>query len=225
LAPANPFADSNSKSNPYPYSVSAAKDLLTSHGWKMVNGVMTCVSPGNSATECGQGVSKNLALNLNLQYASGNTSVTQEMDAYQSAAKQAGININLSSATFDTVIGNAAPCKPSQAACKWEMENWAGGWEYSPDNYPTGGEIFGTGAGSNFGSYDSSEANALIAATHTSSNPQAALDDYQNYMVKNLPVIYQPSADYAISLISSKLGGVTQNPYLNLTPENWYFTK
>ncbi len=225
LAPANPFADANSKTNPYPYSVTAAKNLLTSHGFKLVNGVMTCESPGTGATNCGAGVSRGLALNLNLQYANGNTSVTQEMDAYASAAKQAGINITLSSASFNTVITNAAPCTSSQASCKWEMENWAGGWEYSPDNYPSGGELFGAGSGSNFGSYSSSTANSLIAATHTSSNPQAALNAYQNYMVKQLPVIYQPSPDYTISLISSKLGGVTQNPYLNLTPETWYFTK
>ena len=225
LAPANSFADSNSKSNPYPYSVSAAKDLLTSHGWKMVNGVMTCESPGNSATECGQGVSRGLALNLNLQYASGITSVTQEMDAYQSAAKQVGININLSSAPYNSVTGNAQPCTSHQAACKWEMANWATGWDYSPDFYPTGGEIFGAGGGSNNGSYNSSQANALIAATHTSSDTTQVLDAYQNYMVKQLPVVYQPLPAYEIALVSSKLGGVTQNPYLNLTPENWYFTK
>jgi peptide/nickel transport system substrate-binding protein len=94
-----------------------------------------------------------------------------------------------------------------------------------PDNYPSGGELFGTGSSANFGSYSSSQATALINATHTSPNPQAALDAYQNFMVQQLPVIYQPSPDYAISLISSKLGGVTQNPYLDLTPENWYFTK
>ncbi len=225
LAPSNPFADANSKTNPYPYSVSAAKNLLTSHGWKMVNGVMTCESPGTSATQCGKGVTKGLALNLNLQYASGNAFATQEMDAYQSAAKQAGINISLSSATFNTVITNAVPCKPTQASCKWEMENWVGGWVYSPDYYPTGGELFGAGSGANYGSYSSAEANKLIAATHTSSSPQAALNAYQNFMVQQLPVIYQPSPDYAISLISNKLGGVTQNPYLNLTPETWYFTK
>ena len=43
--------------------------------------------------------------------------------------------------------------------------------------------------------------------------------------VKTLPVIYQPYPDYSISAISGKLGGVTQNPYLNLAPETWYFKK
>lgn len=38
------------------------------------------------------------------------------------------------------------PCKGS--TCTWQLENWGGGWEYSPDIYPTGEEIFATGAGS-----------------------------------------------------------------------------
>jgi peptide/nickel transport system substrate-binding protein len=226
LAPANRFADAESKSNPYPYSIASAKRLLTTHGFKIVNGVMTCESPGSGATDCGKGVPKGLALNLNLQYASGNSAVTEEMAAYESAAKLAGINIILSTATYNTVLSNAAECTPSQAACRWEMENWAIGWEYSPDNYPTGGEIFSAGAGSNYGSYSSSVANALISATHTSSDPQAALDAYQNYMVRQLPVIYQPAFPYQISVISDKLRGVTpQNPYVVLIPQDWYFTK
>ncbi|ACU54074.1 extracellular solute-binding protein family 5 [Acidimicrobium ferrooxidans DSM 10331] len=223
LAPANPFADATSKTNPFPYSISAAKSLLTSHGWKMVNGVMTCESPGTAATDCGAGIAKGFTLTLNLQYASGTTFITQEMDALQSAAASAGIKINLSQAPFNTVIHNATQC--SGSSCTWQMENWGGGWEYSPDNYPTGGEIFGTGAGSNFGNWNDPTTNSLIAETHTSSNAQAALDAYQDYMAKVLPVVYQPAADYAISAISNKLQGVTQNPYLNLTPETWYFVK
>jgi peptide/nickel transport system substrate-binding protein len=223
LAPANPFADAASKANTYPYSLSAAKFLLTSHGWKLVNGVMTCENPGTGANQCGAGIPKGLALTLNLQYASGIQALAQEMQALQSAAAQVGIKINLSQAPFNTVISNAAPC--SGSSCTWQMENWGGGWEYSPDNYPTGGEIFSTGAGSNFGSWNDPTTDSLIQETHTASNAQAALDAYQNYMARVLPVVYLPSADYAISAISNKLQGVTQNPYLNLTPEEWYFVK
>jgi len=223
--PTNPFIDAQSKTNPYPYSLSAAKNLLESHGWKVVNGVMTCEKPGSTATECGTGVPMGQTLTFNLQYASGATALTEQMQALASAAKQDDITINLSQASFDTVIGNAAPCTPSQASCKWQMENWGGGWEYSPDNEPTGGELFSVGAGSNFGSYDSSEMNKLISATHTSSNTTAAMDAYQNYAVTQLPVIYQPAADYALSLIAKNLHGVVQGPYLDLNPEDWYFTK
>ncbi len=225
LAPANPFADSSSRNNLFPYSVSAAKSLLASHGWKLVNGVMTCESPGTGPTQCGAGIASGATMTFNLQYLSGVTATQQEMAAYQSAAAQAGIKINLSSGTFNQVITNAAPCTPTQASCKWEMENWGGGWEYSPDNYPTGGEIFATGAGSNFGSWNDPTTNTLIQQTHTATNAQASLNAYQDYMARALPVVFQPAANYQISAISKKLRGVTQNAYLNLTPEQWYFVK
>ena len=225
LAPANSFADSSSRNNVFPYSVSAAKSLLTSHGWKLVNGVMTCQSPGTGATQCGAGISSGETLTFNLQYLSGVTATQQEMAAFQSAAASAGIRINLSSGTFNQVITNAAPCKPTQASCSWQMENWGGGWEYSPDNYPTGGEIFATGAGSNFGNWNDPTTNTLIQTTHTAANGQAALNAYQDYMARALPVVFQPAANYQISAISTKLRGVTQNAYLNLTPEQWYLVK
>ncbi len=226
LAPSNPFANSTSKTNQYPYSVAAAKNLLTSHGWKIVNGIMTCESPGTSATECGSGVPKGRTLTFNMVYASGLTSLSQEMGAFASAAKQVGITVNLSAAPFNTVITDQPHCTSSQASCSWDMVNWGGGWEYSPDNYPTGGELFGSGPGhTGFGNYANTQANQLIAATHTAANAQAALNSYQNYMAKTLPVIYQPSAAYSISAISNKLHGVTQNPFLDLAPETWYFTK
>ncbi len=224
--PSNTFADATSRSIQYPYSISAAKNLLTTHGWKIVNGVMTCESPGTSATECGAGIPAGRALTLNMVYASGITSLSQSMVALASAAKQVGITLSLSAAPFNTVISDQPHCTASQSDCTWEMVNWGGGWEYSPDNYPSGGELFGSGPGhTGFGNYANTEANTLIAATHTATNAQAALNAYQNFMDTTLPVIYQPYPDYMISAISSKLGGVTQNPYLDLAPETWYFTK
>jgi peptide/nickel transport system substrate-binding protein len=207
----------------YPYSITTAKNLLESHGWKMVNGVMTCENPGTASNQCGAGISKGLALALNLQYASGSQALTQEMEALQSAAAKVGIKVNLSEAPFNTVENNATPC--SGSSCTWQMENWGGGWVYSPDYYPTGGEIFATGAASNNGSWNDSTTNTLINETHTSSNAQQALDAYQNYMARALPVVFTPSPVYEIAAISNNLKGVTLNPYLNITPEQWYLTK
>ena len=36
VLPPNPFASAPEKNNPYPYNVSKAKSLLSSHGWKVV---------------------------------------------------------------------------------------------------------------------------------------------------------------------------------------------
>ena len=43
--------------NPFPYSVSAAGNLLKSHGWNVVpGGISTCAKPGTGAGQCGAGM-------------------------------------------------------------------------------------------------------------------------------------------------------------------------
>ncbi len=222
LAPANPFVDSYTKTNHHPSSTATAKSLLDSHGWTLVNGVMTCTSPGTSPSECGSGIKKGTDLpGLALQYATGVTSLGQEMEAFASAAKTIGIDINLTSAPFDTVISGAASCSPTQPGCKWQMANWGGGWTYGPDFLPTGGEFYLPGGGANPEGYADSEATTLIDRTHTSTDATASLAAYQNFMANNLPVLYQPLAASQVSAISTSLSGVEQNPLGILFPEEW----
>ena len=224
VQPANPFVDSFEKANPYPYSVSAARKLLTSHGWTVhANGVTTCTSPGTGSSDCGAGIASGAKLSFSLVYASGITELTQEMEAMKSTFSSIGIVLNLSQAPFDQVISTSVPCKPSQASCGWQLDNWGGGWSYSMDHFPNGDLIFGTGAGDNFGSYSSPKADSLIAATdHT----PGTLPTDENYLASNLPAIFMPKADYQLTEVQNKLQGVTpQEPTFNITPEAWYFTK
>jgi peptide/nickel transport system substrate-binding protein len=224
VQPANPFVDSFEKANPYPYSVSAARQLLTSHGWTLhSNGVTTCTSPGTGSSDCGAGVSSGAKLSFSLVYASGTTELTQEMEAMKSTFSSVGIVLNLSQAPFDQVISTSVPCKPSQASCSWQLDNWGGGWSYSMDHFPNGDLIFGTGAGDNFGSYSSPTADSLIAK---SDHVPGTLPADENYLASNLPAIFMPKADYQLTEVSNKLQGVTpQEPTFNITPEAWYFTK
>ncbi|MHB1548024.1 MAG: ABC transporter substrate-binding protein, partial [Acidimicrobiales bacterium] len=129
-------------------------------------------------------------------------------------------------------ISTATQCTPSQPACKWTAENWGAGWVYAPDFYPSGEELFLTGAAADYSNYSNPTANKLILATTTApaSQSQAALNAYQNYMITQLPVVYGPTSfgnpiAGGPSLISSKLGGVAPNAYGYITPETWYFTK
>jgi len=222
--PPNPYIDSYEKANPYPFDVSAARQLLASHGWTVkANGVTTCAKPGSGSSDCGAGVASGAKLEFNLLYASGTTELTQEMEAMKSTFSQVGIDLNLSQAPFDQVISSSVPCKPSQAACSWQLDNWGGGWSYSMDHFPNGDLIFGTGAGDNFGSYTSPTADGLIA---NSDHVPGALPADENYLAANLPAIFMPKADYQLTEIQTKLHGVTpQEPTFNLTPEAWYFTK
>jgi peptide/nickel transport system substrate-binding protein len=215
VCPTNNFATNQEKANPYSYDKGKAIDLLKSHGWTVKpNGTSVCAD----AAKCG--VAAGTPLNISLQYASGTAALDQVMQAEKSSWAQAGINVKLSTATFNTVIGTAVPC--SGSSCTWQMENWGGGWIFAPDYFPTGESLFQTGASSNGGSYSNPKADALIKAT-TQGN--AGLATYENYLAQQLPVVWQPQA-LTINEINKKLVGATPaNPLLTINPENWYFVK
>jgi len=233
--PANTFLPSSSDAgkNPYPYSVSAATQLLTSHGWKVVpGGTTTCQSPGSGANQCGAGIPAGLGLSFNLDYESSVVFIDAEMKDFKSDASQAGIQLQLTTHPFNTVIGTAVPCKPSQSSCSWTAENWGGGWVYSPDFYPSGESIVGTGSAANAGSYTSTQMDSLIAASTTASaaNSQSALDSYQDFVRQQLPLMMQPNTSGnpqpgGPTLISQHLGGFSVNAYSYITPEYYYLTK
>ena len=215
VCPTNSFATAQEKANPFAYNKGKAISLLKSNGWTVKpNGTSTCAD----AAKCG--VPAGTPLDINLQYAGGTQSITQLMNTQKSSWAQAGINVKLTTATFDTVIGTAVPC--SGSSCTWEMENWGGGWIFAPDYYPSGEDLFQTGASSNAGTYSDPKADQLIKAT-TQGN--ADLSAYQNYLAQQLPVVFQPNP-VTVGEIKKNLVGVTPiNALLTLNPEDWYFTK
>lgn len=225
VLPPNPFASKGEIDNPYPYNPARAKSLLTSHGWKVVpNGASTCVKPGTASGDCGAGIAAGAKLSFNYLWATGNTAFEAQLKAMQTSWAQVGIKIDLVGKTFDDVIGAAIPC-PANERCQWDIANWEGGWSYAPDFYPTGGEIFATGAGSNSGAYSDPVNDANIKLTHTTSSLQNMFK-YEDYLAQQLPVIWQPDPVYSLSEIKSDICGVTpQEPTLNLTPEYWYRCK
>ena len=216
--PQNAYATSYEKTNPYPYNPSKAKSLLSSHGWSVVaGGTDTCQKPGTAAGQCGAGIPKGAKLAFDLQYAGGLSQITDTMNAEKSSWSSAGINMTLSTGTFDTVIGNATPC--SGSGCTWQLENWGAGWIFSPDYYPSGEEIFQTGAGSNSGSYSNPTNDANIKATNFQ---DVTLAKYENYLAQQLPVVYQPNYANPFNEIATNLKGATPlNVLQALTPENW----
>jgi peptide/nickel transport system substrate-binding protein len=212
--PANQWIPSaQAGQGPYPFSVSKATALLTSHGWVKQNGVMTCQDP----SKCGPGVAKGLQLKLNFDYSSGSTVFTQEAEIYKSDAAKAGIVLNTSAKSFNTVIGEAVPTNTS-----WEMAMY-GGWIYSPDYEPTGEELFQTGAGSNGGSYSDPQMDKLINSTTTSGSLDV-FHQFANYAAQQLPFIWMPNL-YNIQTVDKSLHNVAFNPLFTFTPEYWYFTK
>ena len=229
--PSSNFVDSFEKSNPYPYDPSKAVSLLKANGWTVnAGGVSTCTSPGTGSGQCGAGIPQGAKASFNLQYASGTPALDQEMAQFKTDYAQAGIAINLSTAPFDTVIGNATPCKPATGdGCSWDMEFWGGGWIFSPDYEPTGDELWsctGSGssvqfAGADYGGYCDAQAQADILATETSSNVQA-MYTYEDYLAKQLPVIWMPVNYAQLNEINKDLKGTQPlDPLLQIYPENW----
>jgi peptide/nickel transport system substrate-binding protein len=224
IEPKNDLSTKQEAGNPYPYSPKKSKALLKDNGWKVVpGGTTTCVKPGTAAGDCGAGIAKGAQLSFHMLYATGFTFLSQEMEQFKTNLALDGIQLNITTAPPGTVSVTDAVCSVSPS-CSWDMGDWGIGWSYGPDFYPTGESIFATGSAENFGSYSNPVNDANINATHTVSGT-AVLDKYENYLAKQLPVIWMPDPDSQISEVRSTLKGVTQSPLLNYTPEFWTLSK
>jgi peptide/nickel transport system substrate-binding protein len=210
------------RQNPYPFDLAAARKQLTEHGWNVVpGGTSSCARPGTGPGECGAGIGAGQKLQFDLLYSSGQQTVDTAMRSLKSNAAQVGIQLRTSTAPFNTVIGTAVPC--SGPKCTWQLANWGGGWVYAPDYYPTGEDIFGTGAASNVGSYSDRTMDGLIRETtiHGGTAPMLA---YEDALARALPVIWQPNYTYSLTEVANGLSGVTpQNPFGTITPEDWHY--
>ena len=225
--PANPYANSNSHTDPYPFSITTAAKTLSSHGWKVVrDGTTTCAHPGNGPRECGAGISAGKPLRFTLMYPSGMSSTDGAMVDLQSTARRVGIQIALHEVTTATITAEIEPCSPKSAACGWQLGQYGAAWVFAPDHYPTGEEIFQTGALGNVGSYSDPRVDKLIEATTTipQAGAQKALNAYANAVREQLPDFWQPSPG-TLMAFQSNLAGAMPNAYGYLSPEEWYFTR
>jgi peptide/nickel transport system substrate-binding protein len=221
--PITSWLSPQAKANPFPYSPSKAKSLLTSHGWTVVpNGISTCSNP----SLCGPGVKKGQKLSFTLMYATGIAWIASEMTQLQSNAASIGIKLNLEPKPFDQVLAVAGGgCVVAKLPCNWDMADWGGGWSFSPDYAPTGDELFLTGVPANSASYSNPANDAMIEKTLTSSN-LSYMYNWENYLSTQLPVVWQPNADYQLTEVVDNLKGVVpQSTTLSINPEDWYYVK
>jgi peptide/nickel transport system substrate-binding protein len=239
-APPNPLADSEESTDPYPFSLSDAANILKAHGWANVAPGKTayCAKPGTRPGECGAGVKKGLKIAFNLDAESGATIIDEEVQNLKNQAAQVGIVLGLTEHPWAQVAAAAVDCgpggtaRPGSAQCNWTAEDWGAGWIFFPDYFPTGEPIFYTGSEANYEGWSDARTNALIENTITAppGQTQAALEAYENYLVQQVPVVFIPTATgdpvpASVELTSQHLGGYSNNLFALLTPETWYLTK
>jgi peptide/nickel transport system substrate-binding protein len=159
-------------------------------------------------------------------YPDGMSSTDGAMTDLQSVAKQVGIEITLKEVTTSTIDSEIEPCTKGSSACDWQLGQYGAAWVFAPDHYPTGEEIFQTGALGNVNNYSDPAVDKLIQATTkvSSGRPQAALNAYANAVRLQLPDFWQPSPGTLVT-VQSNLDGVAPNAYGFINPEEWYFTK
>ncbi|MFD5075191.1 peptide ABC transporter substrate-binding protein [Streptomyces sp. NPDC058371] len=222
-AQSSDFVSPAQKKNPYPFSTSAAKALLTDHGWKEQGGVMVCTDAGSGSSQCGEGVAKGTKFRMQVLSQSGSTVTDNMMSAIQSSLEKTGITFSIRTAPVNSVLSQTPQCTASQSICKWQLSFFgtAGSWYFGA--FPTGDSLFQTKGGSNFGNYSNPDVDRLITASTTSKSSQA-VRDYSAALAKDLPVIWLPEPDYQISVMKNGLGGFSQDSLANFHPAQWKWT-
>jgi len=190
--------------NPYAFNATAAKALLSDHGWTETAGVMTCTSPGDAANECGANVAAGTVLSFSLMYVTGDPAVDDTVDAMVSDWAAIGVDATATANTFNNLDSSCTV----GSGTSWSI-CWSGApWTYAPNLYPSGEQIFLSGASSNWGGYDSPQMNALITADTSGA---ASLSGYEQYAADQVPVLYMPSSENLIETnraLQSSLGEV-----------------
>lgn len=158
----------------YPYNLAKAKQLLTSHGWKMKNGVM---QKGNQK------------MSFTMLVASGTTAGTDTAELMKQDWAQIGVNVTIKLIPFSTEIAVTS----NKSDHSWALATGSGWFYNGPGFYPTGGQLFASTAPSGTGFADPKE-DALIAATHTPyANSAITMQHfmaYEDYTAKVLPFLW-----------------------------------
>lgn len=224
--PQSQFLPSDAATDPYPYSISAATDLLKSHGWTInAGGTDVCSSPGTGPTNCGAGIPAGTKMGpFTFLYNTSPALIGQQATDFASATKQAGITLALQPENFNTLINNYLdPGSPANEN-KWAFNDFGGN---TMNPYPTTFGLFNTSGSNQVGDYSDPQADSLINASISGGDPNAVKAE-ASYLTQQQPVLFQPNPDYiwawktTISGDPNSFENLTQ---YNLTPEFWYFTK
>lgn len=222
--PQKPGTAGTMKGCAYSFDPAKAKQLLESHGWKVVkDGTTTCQSAGTGANQCGAGVKQGAKLSFTLVSQSGFAATTKMMAELKSQFSEVGIVLNIKEVPDSVAVTQA--CKKNDPNCSWDLSFFGSQSSWYYPVYASGERLFQTGAPVNLGSYSNPTADKLIDATTTSSDA-SALEKYNSFLAEDLPVLWMPNPVAQISAWKSTIKGIApQDPMLNLFPQDWALTK
>ena len=201
--PQSPYLPADAATNPYPFSVSTAVSILKANGWTVnPGGTDVCAKAGTAAGNCGAGIPAGTKLAWNYIYSSSPTLIGNQATDFASKAKQAGINITLSSSNFNYMIANYLDPSAPANVNKWAMEDFGGETDVP---YATTFGLFNTGGPSQVGDYSNPTADSLINASIAGGDP-AAVKDEASFLTENQPVQFQPNPDIRLGLEEHAVG-------------------
>lgn len=202
---ASPSSFGRQPTNPYPFNLTTAKALLTSHGWTDEAGVMTCTSPGTTASHCGANIAAGAQLKFTLMYVTGDPTVDSTVNLMSTDWNAIGIAVTV---TANTLNNLATQCT-STSTTPWSI-CWSGdSWTYEPNYYPSGEQMFVSDASANAGGYADSQMNALVAAD---TRGKSTLSAFAQYAAEQLPVLYLPTQESIVETSRSLNSSIGWTP-------------
>ena len=213
---ATPVTLAKAVTNPYPYNLANAKALLTSHGWTLVSGVMTCTSPGTNATECGANINAGYTLNFNIVWPGDSPILNNALK--QEIASWASIGVVVTP-NYDTANNVVTDCSATSIYQICVLET---GWNYASSYFPSGEELLAPKGIANFGAYSDAHMTSLIDATTSRAEN---LTSYASYAAQQLPVLFEPQVEQTVEVLKTLKSaiGFTPSPLGNFMPEYYYF--
>ena len=142
-----PTSSGHQPTNPYAFNLATAKALLTSHGWTDESGVMTCTSPGYGRGPLRRQHRLGRPAQFSLHVRDGRSHGRRDSHAISTDWNAIGVAVT---ATANTLNNLATACT-STSTTPWSM-CWSGtAWTYEPNYYPSGEQMFVSGASAECG--------------------------------------------------------------------------
>ncbi len=222
LKPQSPCLTPLERDGACPHNPSHAWALLRAHGWTVrPDGISSGSRPGTAPGDGGAGIARGATLHLPVEDDRGVVSEAQLMEPMKSSFSLAGIDLELTAAPDNQAAAVGVPSDKKTGGGRSGAFTHPGSWSCAPDDDPAGGEIDGCGVGFKPGTSCDPPNQANILRTHRSTSLQALVTS-ETDLTRNLPTLFIPVPDSAISVISTHLhGAVPQNPRVAILPENW----